>query len=101
MIFCEKEKVGSATGRTNVKMGTWTQADIRLITGVLAPEQAAAQTKVVKQLFADGLAASQPGRQSPAGDLEVQRHHHADAQLPELLLQHWRIAVAVEELGRG
>ena len=37
MIFCEKEKVGSATGRTNVKMGTWTQADIRLITWVLAP----------------------------------------------------------------
>jgi tetratricopeptide (TPR) repeat protein len=93
-ILCEKEKVGSATGKTNVKMGTWTQANIKLITGMLAPEQAAAQTKVVKQLFADAVAASQAGNHQ----LAISKYNDIVAKTPNCPNCYYNIGVSQSQL---
>ena len=93
-ILCEKEKVGSATGRTMVKMGTWTTADIRLVTGMLAPQQAAAQNKMVKQLFADGLAASQAGNHP----LAISKYNEIIAKTPNCPNCFYNIGVSQTQL---
>jgi tetratricopeptide (TPR) repeat protein len=93
-ILCEKEKVGSAMGKASVRIGQHTKADIRLITGMLAPEQATAQSKVVKQLFNDGMAASQAGNHQ----LAISKYNDIIAKTPNCSNCYYNIGVAQSQL---
>jgi len=66
MVLCEKEGIGSDLAQATVKLGVRTTVNFKLIKGKLAPAQAAAQNKMLKQIFADGVAASQAGNHAGA-----------------------------------
>lgn len=61
MVLCEKEGVGSDLAQATVKLGVRTTVNFKLVKGKLAPNQQAALNKVLKALFAEGVAASQAG----------------------------------------
>jgi tetratricopeptide (TPR) repeat protein len=94
LVLCEKEKVGSDMAQASVKLGVRTTVNFQLIPGKLAPAQAAAQNKVLKQLFADGVAASQAGNH----ELAISKFNDMIAQMPKCSDCYYNIGVSQSQL---
>ncbi len=94
MVLCEKEKMGSDMAQASVKLGVRTTVNFTLIPGKLAPQQQAALNKVLKQLFADGVAASQAGDHPGA----IAKFNEMIAQMPKCSDCYYNIAVSQSQL---
>jgi tetratricopeptide (TPR) repeat protein len=94
MVLCEREKIGSDLAQATVKLGVRTTVNFQLIAGKLAPAQAAALNKVLKALFAEGVAASQAGNHQ----LAIQKFNEMIVQMPKCSDCFYNIGVSQSQL---